>query len=273
MISNLYGPEKWDWLHPCQNKLGPLQCFYVRGPEAHIKNVLLGCQFVLAWVQRISIFGSLDNRLVCWSPLMFMRSFSFVFPHLGVTFGKIWISKQHVNVSGHMVIFRYKPRSKCSAFPVHRSTYFRALQWYVSLRVHCTSLSSALHSPLKYIMFHTAMRRVLAAYALQRSCNALKYCTARHCQCTAGVLHFDLGKACRLWHNYGDFVRKTSRLSWYVMINHDLIPADSRDCEYLHHVLFRTFFSQVLVCYQMVSIYIKLSWLSTFLLDLAFLAT
>ncbi len=34
---------------------------------------------------------------------------------------------------------------------------------------------------------------VFAAYALQRSCSALKYCTASHCQCTAGALHLDLG--------------------------------------------------------------------------------
>ncbi len=37
---------------------------------------------------------------------------------------------------------------------MHRSAHFSALQWYASLKVHCTSLSSALHSPLKYIMLH-----------------------------------------------------------------------------------------------------------------------
>ncbi len=78
------------------------------------------------------------------------------------------------------------PRSKGSAFPVHRSAHFHALQLFASLKVHCTSLSSALHSPLKYTL---RCGSVLAAYALQRSCSALKYlhCKAlpMHCRCAA----------------------------------------------------------------------------------------
>ncbi len=143
---------------------------------------------------------------------------------------KINIAQCEVYLSIHIIYISVSiPRSKCSAFPVHRSAHFRALQWYASLKVHRTSLSSALHSPLKCNMLHlqcialhmkytdfTAYTScaslvntshcsvvytaptlqcgsVLAAYALQRSCSALKYCTARHCQCTAGALHFDLG--------------------------------------------------------------------------------
>ena len=104
------------------------------------------------------------------------------------------------------------PRSKCSAFPVHQSAPFGALHWYTSLEAQCTSLLSALHSPLKYIHFkcdfaivrhfvdtsHCSVvctaptlqcSSVVAAYALQRSCIALKYCTAQalpmHCTCSA----------------------------------------------------------------------------------------
>ncbi len=126
-----------------------------------------------------------------------------------------------------------------------------APKWYTSPKAHCTSLSRALHSPLKYIMLylqrialhmkytdyaasyiihcstlcalhihsvlhfiwsilislrtlhalplkcliptlkHIALRcsSVFSAYALQRSCSALKYCTAgalpMHCWCAA----------------------------------------------------------------------------------------
>ncbi len=46
------------------------------------------------------------------------------------------------------VVFSHKllqPRSKCSAFPVHRSAHFSALRWYASLKVHMHFRGLAVH--------------------------------------------------------------------------------------------------------------------------------
>ncbi len=82
---------------------------------------------------------------------------------------------------------KWLPRSKCSAFPVHRSAHFRALQWYASLKVHCISLSSALHFSLQCSVHCT--------YTVMRQC-ACSICTSEvnilhckalpmHCRCAA----------------------------------------------------------------------------------------
>ena len=66
---------------PMQEQIGTLQCFSVRGLEAHVallrpwRNVLLGCQFV--WE---SIFGTLDNRLRTFFNPVLMNRHLYTYP-------------------------------------------------------------------------------------------------------------------------------------------------------------------------------------------------
>ncbi len=76
---------------------------------------------------------------------------------------------------------------------MHRRAHFGALHWYASLKAYCTSLSSALHSPLKYIMLH-----------LQRICSictseVLQCTEVLHCRCTANALQVTWDV---MWYQY-----------------------------------------------------------------------